>query len=75
MSNTQDATQDAPATGLLSRHSSMLIVGVLLGIVLGGIVRGVFTATIDDRLHVVTGIGGKGMTTGPALARESIEAL
>ena len=34
MSNTQDAMQEAPATGLLSRHSSMLIVGVLLGVVL-----------------------------------------
>ncbi len=34
MPNTQDATQESPAKGLLSRHSSMLIVGVLLGVVL-----------------------------------------
>lgn len=27
------------------------------------------------RLHVVTGIGGKGMTTGPGVARESIDSI
>jgi glycine/D-amino acid oxidase-like deaminating enzyme len=37
--------------------------------------RPVFTATIDRSIHVITGIGGKGMTTGPALARESIDQL
>jgi FAD dependent oxidoreductase TIGR03364 len=37
--------------------------------------REVFEQTIDGRIHLVTGIGGKGMTTGPALARESVERL
>jgi FAD dependent oxidoreductase TIGR03364 len=32
-------------------------------------------ATIDDVIHIVTGIRGKGMTTGPAVARETIDAL
>jgi FAD dependent oxidoreductase TIGR03364 len=31
--------------------------------------------TIDGVIHIVTGIGGKGMTTGPAVARETIDAL
>jgi len=35
----------------------------------------VFTSTIDYRIHLVTGIGGKGMTLAPALARESIDAI
>jgi FAD dependent oxidoreductase TIGR03364 len=35
--------------------------------------REVFVETLEDRVHIVTGIGGKGMTTGPALARESVE--
>ncbi len=34
-----------------------------------------FEETIDGRIHVVTGIGGKGMTTSPALARERIEHI
>jgi FAD dependent oxidoreductase TIGR03364 len=34
-----------------------------------------YRATIDDVVHIVTGIRGKGMTTGPAVARETIEAL
>lgn len=33
-----------------------------------------FSQTIGKRVHIVTGIGGKGMTTGPAVARESIDA-
>ena len=37
--------------------------------------KAVFTATVQGRIHVITGIGGKGMTTGPALARESIDEL
>ena len=37
--------------------------------------RAVFSANVGERIHIVTGIGGKGMTTGPALAREGIEAL
>ena len=28
-----------------------------------------------ERIHLVTGIGGKGMTTGPGLAKENIEQL
>ena len=35
----------------------------------------VFETTVGGCVHVVTGIGGKGMTTGPALARESIGRL
>jgi glycine/D-amino acid oxidase-like deaminating enzyme len=35
----------------------------------------VFSTTIDGAVRVITGIGGKGMTTGPALARESIDTL
>jgi D-hydroxyproline dehydrogenase subunit beta len=35
----------------------------------------IYRQTIDEVIHVVTGIRGKGMTTGPAVARESIEAL
>ncbi|MGF1577794.1 MAG: TIGR03364 family FAD-dependent oxidoreductase [Gemmataceae bacterium] len=34
-----------------------------------------FEETIDGRIHIVTGIGGKGMTTSPALARERIERI
>ncbi len=35
----------------------------------------IFTRTIDGAVHIVTGIGGKGMTTGPGFARHSIETL
>jgi FAD dependent oxidoreductase TIGR03364 len=35
----------------------------------------IYRATIDDVVHLVTGIRGKGMTTGPAVARETIDAL
>jgi FAD dependent oxidoreductase TIGR03364 len=35
----------------------------------------IYRETIDEVIHLVTGIRGKGMTTGPALARESIDAL
>ncbi len=34
-----------------------------------------YRETIDDVIHIVTGIRGKGMTTGPAVARETIAAL
>jgi FAD dependent oxidoreductase TIGR03364 len=34
-----------------------------------------FRQSIDGVIHLVTGIGGKGMTTGPAVARETIDAL
>jgi len=34
-----------------------------------------YRATIDGMIHIVTGIRGKGMTTGPAVARETIDAL
>jgi glycine/D-amino acid oxidase-like deaminating enzyme len=37
--------------------------------------RSVFTTNVGGAVHIVTGIGGKGMTTGPALARESIDRL
>ncbi len=35
----------------------------------------VYTAQVDERVRVVTGIGGKGMTTGPGLAQHSIETI
>jgi FAD dependent oxidoreductase TIGR03364 len=35
----------------------------------------IFRETIDGSIHLVTGIRGKGMTTGPAVARETIDAL
>jgi FAD dependent oxidoreductase TIGR03364 len=35
----------------------------------------VFSRDIERNIHVITGIGGKGMTTGPALARESIDRI
>jgi len=34
-----------------------------------------FLKTLSEGIHLVTGIGGKGMTTGPAVARESIERI
>lgn len=34
-----------------------------------------YRETIDGAIHLVTGIRGKGMTTGPAVARETIEGL
>ena len=33
----------------------------------------VYTATIADTIHIVTGIAGKGMSTGPGFARYNIE--
>jgi FAD dependent oxidoreductase TIGR03364 len=35
----------------------------------------VYTETIDGVIHIVTGIGGKGMTTGPGYARAHIDAI
>jgi FAD dependent oxidoreductase TIGR03364 len=35
----------------------------------------IYRQTIDEVIHLITGIRGKGMTTGPAVARESIDAL
>ena len=35
----------------------------------------IYRATMDGIIHIVTGIRGKGMTTGPAVARETIDAL
>jgi FAD dependent oxidoreductase TIGR03364 len=42
-----------------------------------GMPRGaeIYRASIDDVIHLVTGIRGKGMTTGPAVARETIDDL
>ncbi len=37
--------------------------------------RDIYTETIDGVIHIVTGIGGKGMTTGPGYARHSIDTL
>lgn len=35
----------------------------------------VYTETVDDRIHIVTGIGGKGMSTGPGFARRHVETV
>jgi FAD dependent oxidoreductase TIGR03364 len=35
----------------------------------------IYRETIDEVIHIVTGIRGKGMTTGPAVARETIDLL
>jgi FAD dependent oxidoreductase TIGR03364 len=35
----------------------------------------IYRATIEEVIHIVTGIRGKGMTTGPAVARETIDGL
>jgi FAD dependent oxidoreductase TIGR03364 len=35
----------------------------------------IYRETIDEVIHLVTGIRGKGMTTGPAVARETIDGL
>ena len=35
----------------------------------------IFQEQIGGRIHLITGIGGKGMTTGPAVARESIDTI
>ena len=35
----------------------------------------VFSRDVEPNIHVITAIGGKGMTTGPALARESIDRV
>jgi FAD dependent oxidoreductase TIGR03364 len=34
-----------------------------------------YVQTLQERVHLVTGIGGKGMTVGPAVARESIDRI
>jgi len=36
-------------------------------------VHQVYTETIEDRIHIVTGIAGKGMSTGPGFSRQHIE--
>ncbi|OYP31629.1 TIGR03364 family FAD-dependent oxidoreductase [Rhodopirellula sp. MGV] len=36
---------------------------------------GIYNRTIDDHIHVVTGIGGKGMTSSAGYARSSIERI
>ena len=35
----------------------------------------VYTATVDEHIHIVTGIAGKGMSTGAGFARHSIEQI
>ena len=35
----------------------------------------VLQETIEERIHIVTDLRGRGMTCGPALAREKIESL
>ena len=35
----------------------------------------IYTATVDGNIHIVTGIAGKGMSTGAGFARHSIEEM
>lgn len=35
----------------------------------------IFTKTLEDRIHLVAGIGGKGMTAGPGFSARQIEQL
>lgn len=35
----------------------------------------IYTKTIDSRIHIVTGIGGKGMTTSAGFAKKNIESV
>ena len=37
--------------------------------------RGVVSETIDDHIHLITGIGGKGMTAGPGFAKAQIKEI
>lgn len=37
--------------------------------------KDIFTETINNRIHIVTGIGGKGMTTSAGFAKKNIEAV
>ncbi len=37
--------------------------------------REVYVETVDQTIHIVTGIGGKGMTTGPGFAHAHIDTL
>jgi D-hydroxyproline dehydrogenase subunit beta len=37
--------------------------------------REVYTETIDERIHITTGIAGKGMSTGPGFSRQHINAV
>ncbi|WP_231741975.1 TIGR03364 family FAD-dependent oxidoreductase [Stieleria varia] len=36
---------------------------------------GIFTRTIDDNIHIVTGIGGKGMTSSAGFAKHHLQEL
>jgi D-hydroxyproline dehydrogenase subunit beta len=36
---------------------------------------GLFQHSPGERMHLITGIGGKGMTTGPGLAKENLEQV
>jgi D-hydroxyproline dehydrogenase subunit beta len=35
----------------------------------------IFTATVEGRIHIVTGIGDKGMSTGPGYVQYSVETV
>jgi len=37
--------------------------------------REVYTETIDDAIHIVTGIAGKGMSTGPGFVRKHFSSV
>jgi hypothetical protein len=38
-------------------------------------VEDVFTKTVDGVIHIINGIGGKGMTTSPGFTQEYIQKL
>jgi D-hydroxyproline dehydrogenase subunit beta len=35
----------------------------------------IFTETIDDKIHIVTSVAGKGMSTGPGFALKHISMV
>ena len=37
--------------------------------------RQIYTETIDGAIHITTGVAGKGMSTGPGLARKHIDSI
>jgi glycine/D-amino acid oxidase-like deaminating enzyme len=45
------------------------------GYYLQGISSEVYTKTVDDVIHIINGIGGKGMTTSPGFTQQYIKNL
>ena len=77
-----DDTLDAETESLILSYAQRMVAGVdwtvesrWQGVYTLLDDREIFESTVDDRVHLVTGIGGKGMTTAPAFAREAIERV